>query len=173
MKNLSITLMALLLCSMASFAQVTTSAISGVIYDDDQQPLPEATVVAVHTPTGTRYGGTTNFDGVVNLRNMRVGGPYTISISYVGFQTEELMDVFLTLGKSYDFAVTLKSDTEQLQEVVVEVSQDNTFSKGRTGAETSVGRKELTALPTISRSAADFTRLEPSASSGSFGGRND
>ena len=165
--------MALLLCSMASFAQVTTSAISGVIYDDDQQPLPEATVVAVHTPTGTRYGGTTNFDGVVNLRNMRVGGPYTISISYVGFQTEELMDVFLTLGKSYDFAVTLKSDTEQLQEVVVEVSQDNTFSKGRTGAETSVGRKELTALPTISRSAADFTRLEPSASSGSFGGRND
>jgi hypothetical protein len=44
---------------------------------------------------------------------------------------------------------------------------------GRTGAETTIGRKELTALPTISRSAEDFTRLEPSASGGSFGGRND
>ena len=173
MKKSLIFLFAVVGFSLASYGQITTSAISGVVYDDGQQALPSATIVAVHTPTGTRYGGTTNFDGVVNLRNMRVGGPYTITVSYVGFQTEELTDVFLTLGKSYDFTVTLKSDTQQLEEVVVEVTQDNTFSKGRTGAETSVTRKELTALPTISRSAADFTRLEPSASSGSFGGRND
>ena len=170
----SITLFLLLAgMSLTSFSQVTTSAISGVVYDDGQQALPNATILAVHTPTGTRYGATTNFDGNVNIRNMRIGGPYTITISYVGFQTEELTDVFLTLGKSYDFSVALKSGTEQLEEVVISAPQDKTFSKGRTGAETSVGRRELTALPTISRSAADFTRLEPSASGGSFGGRND
>ena len=49
----------------------------------------------------------------------------------------------------------------------------NTFGSDRTGAETNIGRRELTRLPTISRSASDFTRLEPSSSNGSFGGRND
>ena len=155
-------------------AQVTTSGISGQVNDDANAPLPAATVVAIHTPTGTKYGGTTNFDGVVNLRNMRVGGPYTITISYIGYKTEELTDVFLTLGQSLDFTSTLQQDNEQLQEVVITTSNSgNTFSKERTGAETSVGRRELTTLPTISRSAADFTRLDPSSSGGSFGGRND
>lgn len=155
-------------------AQVTTSGISGVINDDTGQALPSATVVAIHVPTGTKYGGTSNFDGVINLRNMRIGGPYTITISYVGFKTEEITDVFLTLGKSFDFTSNLQQDSQQLDEVVITTSNDsNTFSKGRTGAATSVGRRELTTLPTISRSAADFTRLDPQASGGSFGGRND
>lgn len=159
--------------SLSTYAQVTTSSMSGTISDDTNQALPEATVVAIHNPTGTRYGGTSNFDGVVNLRNMRIGGPYTITISYVGLATEEITDVFLTLGKSYDFSVNLKTDTQQLDEVVIKADDANVFSKGRTGAETSVGRKEITTLPTISRSAADFTRLDPQASGGSFGGRND
>ena len=155
-------------------AQVTTSGISGVINDDTGQALPSATVVAIHVPTGTKYGGTSNFDGVINLRNMRIGGPYTITISYVGFKTEEITDVFLTLGKSFDFTSNLQQDSQQLDEVVITTSNDsNTFSKGRTGAATSVGRRELTTLPTISRSSSDFTRLDPQASGGSFGGRND
>ena len=172
-KSLLILLITFLFAGVGASAQVTTSAMSGIVYDDAQQPLPDASIVAIHNPTGTRYGGTTNFDGIVNLRNMRVGGPYTITISYVGMQNEEITDVYLTLGKSFDFVVNMKAATQELEEVVITYAQDNTFSKGRTGAETSVGRKELTALPTISRSAQDFTRLEPSASSGSFGGRND
>jgi len=173
-KNFFLTIVFAVILMITANAQVTTSGISGLVNDDTNAPLPAATVVAIHTPTGTKYGGTTNFDGVVNLRNMRVGGPYTITISYVGYKTEELTDVFLTLGQSFDFTSTLQQDTEQLQEVVITSSNSgNTFSKERTGAETSVGRRELTTLPTISRSAADFTRLDPSSSGGSFGGRND
>ena len=37
----------------------------------------------------------------------------------------------------------------------------------------SIGSSIFYNLPTISRSASDFTRLEPSSSNGSFGGRND
>ena len=65
------------------------------------------------------------------------------------------------------------SSSEALDEVVVVSDRSGTFGSDRTGAETSVGRRELTRLPTISRSAQDFTRLEPSASGNSFGGRND
>ena len=155
-----------------SFAQVTTSSIRGVVYDDAGQPLPDATVVAVHTPTGTRYGTTTNFDGIANIRNMRVGGPYKITISYVGFENKEIDNVFLTLGNTYDFKITLSSDN-QLEEVVINADQNDVFGADRTGAQTSVGREALTTLPTISRGASDFTRLEPSSSGNSFGGRND
>ncbi|MDH5415606.1 MAG: TonB-dependent receptor, partial [Flavobacteriaceae bacterium] len=82
--------------------------------------------------------------------------------------------VFLTLGKTFQLDIGLKPDTEQLDEVVISgAGVSNVFGNDRTGAQTSVGRRELTTLPTIARSQADFTRLEPSSSNGSFGGRND
>ena len=56
----------------------TTSSINGVVYDDDKnpQPLPGATILAVHTPSGTRYSTATDFAGNYRISNMRVGGPY-------------------------------------------------------------------------------------------------
>jgi len=157
-----------------SFSQVTTSNIRGLIVDDQNQVLPGANIVAVHTPTGTKYGGITNFDGRYNLLNMRVGGPYTITVSYIGFKSQEFNDVYLILGKTLSLDIKLLPDSEQLGEVVITgAGGSKIFGNDRTGAETSVGKRELTTLPTITRSAADFTRLEPSASGGSFGGRND
>jgi hypothetical protein len=63
----------------------------------------------------------------------------------------------------------LKDESQQLSEVMVTGAKSKVFLVVvRTGAETTIGRKELTALPTISRSAEDFTRLEPSCSGGSL-----
>ena len=172
MKKLLITAF-MLMCITLGFAQVTTSNLKGVILDESAQPLPGANVVAVHTPTGTKYGAATNFDGRYNIINMRVGGPYTITISYVGYKEQVFNDVFLTLGKTENIDLQMTPDSEQLDAVVITGSTTGTFSTDRTGAETSVGRRELTRLPTITRSTNDFTRLEPTASAGSFGGRND
>ena len=173
MKN-KIILLTMLICSIVSLsAQVTTSNIRGIVLDDENVPLLGANVVAVHTPTGTRYGSISNEDGRFNLLNLRVGGPYEITISYVGFKTQVMNDVFLTLGKTFSLETALVAESQALDEVVVISDQTGTFGSDRTGAETSVGRRELTRLPTISRSAQDFTRLEPTASGDSFGGRND
>lgn len=173
MKQFITLIMFIFICSL-SFSQVTTSSIKGVISDETNVGLPGANVIAVHTPTGTTYGAATNIDGRFNLVNLRVGGPYTITVSYVGYNDQSFSDVFLTLGKTENLALSLTPDSSQLDEVVLTVNNPNgVFGSDRTGAETSVGRKELTTLPTISRSAADFTRLEPTASNGSFGGRND
>ena len=163
-----------LFLGLIAFSQVTTSNIKGLILDESSEPLPGANIVAIHTPTGTKYGAATNIDGRYNLLNLRVGGPYAINISYVGYKEQTFNDVFLTLGKTQNIDVTLTEDSEQLDAVVIQGGQGTgTFGSDRTGAETSVGRRELTRLPTISRSASDFTRLEPSASGNSFGGRND
>ncbi|TXG34499.1 TonB-dependent receptor [Seonamhaeicola maritimus] len=163
-----------LFVGVLGFSQVTTSNIKGLIVDQNSEPLPGANVVAIHTPTGTKYGAASNMDGRFNLLNLRVGGPYTITISFVGYQEQTFNDVYLTLGKTQNIDVTLSEDTAQLDAVVIQgTGGTGTFGSDRTGAETSVGRRELTRLPTISRSQSDFTRLEPSASAGSFGGRND
>ncbi|PCE62410.1 TonB-dependent receptor [Sediminicola luteus] len=164
----------LVCCTAMGFAQVTTSNIRGTVLDDQSQPLLGANVVAVHTPTGTRYGAVTNEEGRFNLLNLRVGGPYEVTVSYVGFKEYKENDVFLALGKTHNVNPSLALESQALDEVVVVSDRSGgTFGSDRTGAETSVGRRELTRLPTISRSAKDFTRLEPSASGDSFGGRND
>jgi len=163
----------MLLCLVSVQAQVTTSNIKGTVADDQSAPLLGANIVAIHTPTGTKYGAISNEDGRFNLLNLRVGGPYQVSISYVGFKTQTFNDVNLSLGQTYNLNTKLVSESQALDEVVVVSDQSGTFGSDRTGAETSVGRRELTRLPTISRSTNDFTRLEPTASAGSFGGRND
>lgn len=167
-------IISLFCCVHALFGQVTTSNIRGMVLDDVDVPLLGANVVAVHTPTGTKYGAITNEDGRFNLLNLRVGGPYELTISYIGFKSWTDSNIFLTLGKTENIDVKLVPDNQALDEVVV-VSErgSGTFGSDRTGAETSVGSRELTRLPTISRSASDFTRLEPTASGNSFGGRND
>ena len=154
-------------------AQITTSSISGVVVDDANMELEGANVVAVHVPTGTTYGVVTNQEGRFNIVNMRVGGPYTVSISYIGFNEQNFEDIFLTLGKSETISFAMIPDSQELDNVVVTASASDVFSSDRTGAKTSVGRRQLSTLPSISRSASDYTRLEPTASNGSFGGRND
>jgi len=173
MKKLLIFFIFIFTCSL-SFSQVTTSSIKGVISDETNSGLPGANVVVVHTPTGTTYGAATDIDGRFNLVNLRVGGPYTVKISYVGYNEQSFNNVVLTLGKTEVLSLALTPDSQQLDAVVITANNTKgVFGSDRTGAETNVGRKELTTLPTISRSASDFTRLEPTASNGSFGGRND
>jgi len=168
-----ITLLFLVFGLQLTIGQTTTSSIKGTVKSSDTELLPGATVLAIHTPTGSKYSALTNADGRFNMLNMRVGGPYKVVISFVGFQSQTYNEVYLELGKAFSIDAMLKDESQQLNEVKIVSSKNKVFTSGRTGAETTIGRKELTALPTISRSADDFTRLEPSASGGSFGGRND
>ena len=148
---------------------VTTSSIAGTVTDEKGELLPGASVVAVHEPTGARYGAVTNVEGRYNLRGLRVGGPYTVEISFVGFSTEKFNKLSLQVGVSLEIDATLKEASTQLSEV--EIIAD--ASADQTGAATSLGEETLTRLPTIARSASDFTRLTPQSDGLSFGGRNN
>lgn len=153
--------------------QTTTSSIKGTIKGSNSESLPGATIQAVHTPTGTKYSALSNEDGRYNILNMRIGGPYKIVVTFLGFKTEEYNDINLELGKPFILDIKMQDEDQKLEEVKVTSSNNKVFKSGKTGGETNIGRKELAALPSITRSAADFTRLEPTASGGSFGGRND
>jgi Carboxypeptidase regulatory-like domain len=158
--------------SVQVFAQ-TTAAISGTVLDEKGEGLPGANVIAIHEPTGSRYGAATRADGRFNIVNMRVGGPYKVTISFVGYKDVVKTGINLTLGQDLRINSKLETAEAQLEEVKVVAARSSVINSGRTGAATTVGNRQVTTLPTLNRSLTDFARLDPRSSGGlSFAGRN-
>ncbi len=146
----------------------TTSAMNGRITDDNGEPLIGATIIATYTPTGAEYGNVTDVDGFYRIPNMKVGGPYTVTVSYVGFETQTQEGIQLGLGQSFKFSVSLSESAQALSEVVV--TTGGLIDGNRTGAGTKVSTREINSLPNASRGIQDFTRLTPQASAAPGGG---
>ncbi|HMP98352.1 MAG TPA: carboxypeptidase-like regulatory domain-containing protein, partial [Cyclobacteriaceae bacterium] len=152
---------------------VTTSSMTGRVADNKGEGLPGATVIAIHEPSGTRYGTSTLTDGRFTIPGMRVGGPYTVTASFVGYETSKVEGIVLTLGVAANVNMTITETGTQLSELIIAGDRAAVFSSDRTGAATSVGRESLETLPTISRRIDDFTRLTPQASGNSFAGQDN
>jgi len=157
-----------------SFGQgVTTATMSGSINGEDGTELPGAVIKAEHLPSGTVYSTVSNESGRFTLPNLRVGGPYTVSITYVGYEDSQTKDIQLSLGQNYRLSPKLVQSGNSLEEIIISGNADPILNGDRTGAATNISRTDLERLPSISRSASDFTRLTPSSAGNSFGGRNN
>ena len=155
-------------------AQNTTAAIEGAVSSPDGDPLPGANILAIHQPTGTRYGATTNEEGRYYLQGLRVGGPYTIEASFVGYQSVRETGVNLQLDQTRTISFELQQATEELEAVEVIGETDRLIDQNQMGTATNVSQAEIEALPTISRSVQDFLRLSPfSNGNGALAGRSN
>lgn len=157
----------LILCVLGGLvgasAQVTTGSITGSVKGADGQPLIGATVKAVHVPSGSIFGTVSQSDGRFTIPNMRVGGPYTVEVSYVGYVTRTYHDLSLTLGTPLSLPVVLESSSKSLAEVQIIYNRNAVISPEHTGTATNVSSRELNSLPTINRNISDFARLSPQA----------
>ncbi len=166
-----IAVFAAMLMSVAAFAQVTTSALGGRVVDVNGEPVVGAAVIATHTPSGTVYPVITNESGRYTMNGMRAGGPYTVEISCLGFQTVTFTDLTLQLAETFSLNATLNEDAEMLSEAMVIGAAASKFSAQKMGSATNISSKEITSLPTVSRSITDVTRLSPYGGNGmSFAG---
>lgn len=163
--------MAIMLSVTTAMAQITTSSMSGkVTMQGSGEEVIGATVQVVHEPSGTRYNAVSNVDGRFSIQGMRTGGPYTVTVSYIGFQPKSYKSITLQLGENFDLNVEMSEDANELQEVVVTGSKSK-FSAEKTGASTNINSAQIVNLPTVSRSITDVTRLSPYGGSGmSFAG---
>lgn len=176
--NLTKSLLILLLfCFTISgvYAQVTTATLSGIVKDESGQVLPGATVIVRYDDAGINKGLVTKSDGSFQVPNLRVGGPYTVTVTFTGYATKAASNIFLVLGQNTSLDLRLSSAVGQLNEVVIG-GRSPVFNDQRTGASTNISASQLRQLPTVSRSIDDYLRISPSASPTyngiSFAGRN-
>lgn len=159
----------LFLLPVFSMAQVTTSSITGTVTTDGKG-LEGAAITATHQPSGTVYTTVSKKSGSFVLPGLRTGGPYEVKITFVGLEEQKLEDITLSLGEAYNLNVAMAAGNGSLTEVIVSTSAKRKADK--LGSSTIIGQKQLTTLPTVSRSITDFTRLTPQANGTNFGGRD-
>ncbi len=155
------------------FAQITTSSIDGTVKGGSDEPLVGATIVATHQSTGTRYATTSKGGGKFNIQNMKPGGPYLIEVTFVGHDPGKFENIFLQLAESFTLSSNLKKTDATLENVLVSTTgRRNVFNPNRTGAVTNIGLRQISQLPSVSRSLNDFTRATPQANGAAIGGGN-
>jgi hypothetical protein len=153
---------------------VTTGSIGGTVtVRRTGEPLYGATVVAEHLPTGTRYGTTSQKNGRFSIRGVRVGGPYRVRASYVGFVPDTVTDVYVELGQESRVGFALSSVEMRKQDVVVTGQRDRTFSPTKMGSGGTVSSDEIASLPAINRSLSDIARVNPYATQTTAFGADD
>ena len=163
-------LVAMFFVALSASAQVTTSALSGVVTDENEQAMIGATITAVHTPSGTKYNAVTNMDGRYTIQGMRPGGPYTVSVSYIGYEPRSIEGVTLQLAETYNLDVDMSVNSNTLDELVVTTAATK-FRAEKTGAATNINSTQISNLPTVTRNLTDVTRLSPYGGNGmSFAG---
>jgi hypothetical protein len=159
--------------AFVGYGQVTTSSISGVVRNQKNEVLIGATIQATHVPTGTKYNSTTNKNGSYVLPAVRVGGPYIIQTTYVGYKKDEVAEINTQLGVTSNVDFYLIDESIALKEVVVTAGKNNIFSKEKTGAAQQFGRRELTTVPiTGARTIDGITKYNPFGNGNSFGAQD-
>jgi hypothetical protein len=169
-KSLSFALMLFFLVPVMMLAQgATTGSFGGKVVDVDDNPVAGADVTIIHVPTGTKYVTLSRGNGAYNVPAVRVGGPYTITVSFEGFKTETQENLAVKLGevKVVDFKLQLA--TVDAGEVLVTASTP-IINPYRTGASQNVAEDSIESLPSISRDLSSFTRLAPQFTSGEDSG---
>ncbi|MDX2250552.1 MAG: carboxypeptidase regulatory-like domain-containing protein [Bacteroidia bacterium] len=148
---------------------VTTAAMNGRVTDAGGKGLEGATIVATHGPSGSVYGAIAREEGYFNLPGLRVGGPYRVRISFLGYGTQEQNEIYLGLGQSFQLTFSLQEESVSTEEVEITASR----SEVKNGAATNISNQAIGTLPTLSRRVSDFTRLTPQANGSSFGGQDN
>lgn len=140
---------------LQSHAQVTTSTISGTITSPDGKPLNGATVRIAFANAGINKTTTSQSNGSFLVPNLRVGGPYKVTVSFTGYQEKSEDNIQLELGQNTPVDFKLETTSVDLATVVV-TGRSSIFDNQRTGASTNISSRQIRQLPTISRSADDI-----------------
>ena len=146
-------------------AQVTTSSMTGLVTDNNET-LVGATVQAVHTPSGTKYNAVSNIDGRYTIQGMRTGGPYTVTITYVGYDEKTIDKVYLQLGQPFELNVNMKQSSLALNDVVVV----GTATQQHAGAAHNFTSVKIEQSATVDRNIFDVVKNMPLANYTKSGG---
>ncbi len=152
------------MATSAAFAQETTGGISGQIVDPTGAPLANATVTAVHEPTGTTATTVTGIDGTYGFRNLRVGGPFTVTVTSAAYPAQSAVVPSIGIGDPVDLDILVTGGAEMadadLGEIVVTGARAGRLI---TSPRSTFNESDIDTLPSIARDIRDFVRTSPFA----------
>lgn len=160
-RSVSVAAIAAILPVAAVHAQVTSSSARGVVTDSAGQPVAGATVTIVHEPTGTVTTATTGLNGAYTSQNLRVGGPFSFTVTGEGVTASRVEDVYTSLGDTavVNIVTAAADDTARLDTVVVTGS--SIVAQVATGPSSTFNLATLENSPAINRDVKDIIRLDP------------
>lgn len=145
------------------FAQSTSAGVGGVVTTNSGQPVSGAEVTITHVESGTVSRATTDEAGRYTARGLRVGGPYSITITKSGEGTKTEDGIYLGVNQTASVNAALTGDLTTLETVnaVAMAGGSEVFSATKTGAGTQIGQEKIEALPSINGNIQDYMRLDP------------
>lgn len=147
--------------STSAFANTTSSSIKGEVVGPNGNPVTDAVVTVTHVPSGSIKTIRVGDSGVFNLKGLRVGGPYKISIDSNTFKDADFDDISLALGKPLQFDVQLEAN-DNVETIVVQGTRSGllAFSNER-GPAANFSQEQIENAPTINRAITDIVRVDP------------
>ncbi|MDP3666716.1 MAG: carboxypeptidase regulatory-like domain-containing protein [Sediminibacterium sp.] len=139
-------------------AQHTTGNIRGTVKTGNGDLLTGASVKLVHEPTTTLYFSRTTKQGSFLLNNLNPGGPYTLEVSFAGYQVNQKKALYVTLGEELAIDVVLGTQSTLLENITV-----TAYQKVNRSGETVLNQDKINNQPTIGRNIYDYLRAVPQA----------
>jgi len=152
---------------------VTNASVEGRVTNDAGESIPGAGVILTHIPTGSEYVIMTRADGYFSFPSVNVGGPYNLSVKYIGHKEFLQEGFYLSLNQTFNTDILMVTEAQNIEEVQIVYNLSDEMNSGKTGSVTFVDSKQISLMPTISGSQQDLTRLTPESNGNSFGGRNN
>jgi Carboxypeptidase regulatory-like domain len=149
--------LAALVMPVSAYAQETTSSIRGTV-TSGTTPVAGADITVTHIPSGTTSGSTTDSNGNFSANGLRIGGPFTVSVSAEGFEDSSVTDLFLTAGQP----LRLPLQIEQTSEIVVTAAKSQALEVS-TGPITALDREAIEGVTSLNRDIRDLARRDPFA----------
>jgi hypothetical protein len=142
-------------------AQNTTSAVGGRVVAADGKPVAGANVAILHVDSGSLTNATTDAEGRYLARGLRVGGPYTITVTKDG-NTDKRDGVFLNLAETLNYDATLGAPVTTI--TITGTGLGSKFNAATMGSGTNIGSREIAAQASIQRNLQDYARIDPRVS---------
>lgn len=140
-------------------AQETTSTIRGSVTGDNG-PVAGATVTITHVPTGTVANAVSGPNGAFIANGLRVGGPFTVSVSAPGYDSTEVTDINTVVAQAYDLPLTLSSTGTA---IVVTASRVVGAGIKASGPTTVLTAEQIAQVASVNRDIRDLMRRDPFA----------
>lgn len=147
----------LLTFAVAGYAQETTSTIRGTVTGPDGSGIAGASIVITDRRTASTRTSATGSTGTFTQTGLRVGGPYEVSISASGFAPQRVTEIFLNLGDTHTFTVSLSD--EAIEEIIVTSAQIGAVQVA-IGPSATFTLDDLQDAPAINRDIKDVIKID-------------